>query len=638
MSFTSTRLGVLASAALVAYAGTFVSCSDNESVEERSWVPSAPLLAMSLLENQLSGAIFTTVVDGSRVNANLYASREDVYLDGGPGPQAPVGAAGLPAGDYFFQVTDPSGKDLLSSDHVSCRRVHVNDLGVIDEVYPGTTYVRSGPTWEAVPCQHLQGTDLDHADDGAITVQLYPYDQTPNNGGVYKVWLTPVGAYAGNPAFVPTSPSHKVNGELWQPANVHGFIPSYSKTDNFKVKKPGKPCPAQTLTITKFHDANMNTVKDATEPFIEGWGMAVGDPLGASNQYYTTAHVTASMGLWTVIEALPSGVVETAAYRDGTLMSAYPTASRQVQVEFSATCGETHAIAYGNVAAGSLEVCKLYDRDGDGVADEGEPMVPGWRFTLTGTNVTGGTYGPTQLVTGSDGCVSSGALLPGSYLVTEQVPPGGAWQPTGTLTQTVTIASQLSGSELTGSTPTATFGNRCFGYADFDTKGYWHNKNGLGEITAGDVAFVNGLAPYATPSSYFDAGDEPFNGLFASLAPVAASLGGSAEELAPAGSTLAEISQFLVDSNATGDPREQLAQQLLAFILNVRHRLDDPSAMIQLPDSSIVEASAFIEQAIAAWTSGTDAERTAMAASLDQMNNDDTLPFVFQMPCPVVYP
>ncbi len=45
--------------------------------------------------------------------------------------------------------------------------------------------------------------------------------------------------------------------------------------------------------------------------------------------------------------------------------------------------------------------------------------------------------------------------------------------------------------------------------------------------------------------------------------------------MAPEGTAKAEVSQFLVDANAGGDPREQLAQQLLAFIFNARNRLGD---------------------------------------------------------------
>src|SRR6266446_1568148 len=69
-----------------------------------------------------SGAIFTTVFDGSEVNVNQYPSKADVYLDGGPGIGAPQTAAALDDGTYYFQVTDPSGKTLLSTDSIACRR------------------------------------------------------------------------------------------------------------------------------------------------------------------------------------------------------------------------------------------------------------------------------------------------------------------------------------------------------------------------------------------------------------------------------------------------------------------------------------------------------------------------------------
>src|SRR5215212_5788870 len=72
-----------------------------------------------------SGAIFTTVADGSEVNFNIYPSKEAVYLDGGPGPGAPQTAAGLDDGIYVFQVTDPSGKTLLSQDAAKNRRFTV---------------------------------------------------------------------------------------------------------------------------------------------------------------------------------------------------------------------------------------------------------------------------------------------------------------------------------------------------------------------------------------------------------------------------------------------------------------------------------------------------------------------------------
>ena len=38
--------------------------------------------------------------------------------------------------------------------------------------------------------EHLSGDDIDHPP--AKTVQLMPYKDTPNPGGVYKVWVTRV--------------------------------------------------------------------------------------------------------------------------------------------------------------------------------------------------------------------------------------------------------------------------------------------------------------------------------------------------------------------------------------------------------------------------------------------------------------
>jgi hypothetical protein len=171
--------------------------------------------------NPLSGAIFTTVADGSEVNFNQYAAKEDVYLDGGPGPQAPQGAAGLPDGTYVFQVTDPSGKTLLSMDKAACRRFTVAG-GIITGVLAG-----DGCT------THVTGADIDH---GAVTVQLMPYLDTPNNGGVYKVWAEPLSDFTENCAALGVAHGLDAVDCGARQGNRHGFIGSDSKTDNFKVK------------------------------------------------------------------------------------------------------------------------------------------------------------------------------------------------------------------------------------------------------------------------------------------------------------------------------------------------------------------------------------------------------------------
>jgi hypothetical protein len=209
-----------------------------------------------------SGAIFTTLSDGSEVNLNQFPTKEDVYLDGGPGPGAPQSAAGLDDGTYVFQVTDPSGKVLLSTDLANCRQFNVSG-GIITGVV-------------ATGCQHVTGADVDH---GATTVQLMPYLDTPNNGGVYKVWVTLVEDYIEGCArqgiidglnVVDCGPISRRLGGV-----AHGFIPAESKTDNYKVKE-GKP---REIDV-RFYD-------DVTGAIIDGIEVTWFDTLGASNKKWS---------------------------------------------------------------------------------------------------------------------------------------------------------------------------------------------------------------------------------------------------------------------------------------------------------------------------------------------------------------
>jgi hypothetical protein len=190
----------------------------------------------------LSGAIFTTDVTGVPVNLNHYQAKQDVYLNGGPGVNAPITAAGLPAGTYSFQVTNPNGKVLLSTDLVACRQFTVDASGVIQSVVPVDGCV-----------PHRTSTD---GEDRGITVQLYPYNDTPNPGGVYKVWVTPTDKL-----------------DCSAPGSKNCFVPKYSKTDNFKVK------------ATAIVEIDTRFFKGGT-PLL---GMAAGwtDTLGATNVKYS---------------------------------------------------------------------------------------------------------------------------------------------------------------------------------------------------------------------------------------------------------------------------------------------------------------------------------------------------------------
>ena len=216
-------------------------------------------MAVSLGAHAPSGAIFTTVENGDEVNFNIYQAKEDVYLDGGPGPGAPQHAAGLDDGTYVFQVTDPSGKTLLSTDPAGCRRFQVT-AGVISSVAP------SGA------CAHVTGFDVD---PGAVTVQLMPYLDTPNNGGEYKVWATRVEDYLCNEdwTIVDCGGTGSVR---------HGFVPRHSKTDNYKVKGTIREIDARF-----FPDYNGNGIRDFEEPWIDGLSVTWTDTLGGSNKKWS---------------------------------------------------------------------------------------------------------------------------------------------------------------------------------------------------------------------------------------------------------------------------------------------------------------------------------------------------------------
>lgn len=151
-----------------------------------------PTSKASLEIAPLTGAIWTTDRNGEWVNGNLYNNPRSVYLAGGPHK---TGALGLADGWYCFQVTDPKGNTLLSTDDISKR----------------TFEVRYGYIYSVPPGGHLSSPNKGRG--VGIVVQLWPFQYSSKQGGEYKVWVTSVDYYR----------------------RFGGFISSLSKTDNFKV-------------------------------------------------------------------------------------------------------------------------------------------------------------------------------------------------------------------------------------------------------------------------------------------------------------------------------------------------------------------------------------------------------------------
>jgi hypothetical protein len=122
---------------------------------------------------------------------------------------------------------------------------------------------------------HVTASDLVHPELGAITIRLAnsscPTDflASPNNGGAYKAWVTPVTSFVGDPTMVDNTCSAGC---------FHGFVPSASKTDNFKVNIAAATfC----LDIKKQFLTNGILTPGIT------WEFDVTDPNGVTNPFFT---------------------------------------------------------------------------------------------------------------------------------------------------------------------------------------------------------------------------------------------------------------------------------------------------------------------------------------------------------------
>jgi hypothetical protein len=235
--------------AALALAATFfalTACADSSN-------PVAPGTSSGLRPHFLvvpvPGQIFTTDNTCTGVNINIYSSKDDVWLDGGPNSP---GAAGLPDGEYYVKVTEPDGTLLGTS------------LGTADE----TPVVVSGGEFAA--CVQLSAI-LKKASDGSPG-----YDDTANPGGEYKVWAS----------------------------KVSTFDDDGTKTDNFKAIADGGADHPE-LHIQKFYDANANGIDDAGDSPITGWRIRIQDNIDYIR--FTPVDIIVAADDYTVTESDPIG-------------------------------------------------------------------------------------------------------------------------------------------------------------------------------------------------------------------------------------------------------------------------------------------------------------------------------------------
>ena len=243
----------------------------------------------------LPGAVFTTDSICSGVDLNIYGDKHDVWLDGGP---SHPGAASLPDGNYYVQVTDPSGACVLGT-----------SVGTADP-----TPFKVSNNGATIPCLQLCAVLINGA-AGCYTGEAVDpncgYNDTDNPGGEYKVWVSSVPTFDNNS----------------------------TKTDNFKVKSNGgNPVSTATLCVNKFYDANADGIDNDGQP-INGWKYQVfaDDNLIIDAETYHCSVV--DPGTYHVIEGTP---VE--------MTWVHTTAST---VDLTLAADETKTADFGNLCLGA---------------------------------------------------------------------------------------------------------------------------------------------------------------------------------------------------------------------------------------------------------------------------------------------
>lgn len=563
----------------------------------------------------LTGAVWTSLVDGAATDYNVYSAKEDVYLNGGPNLLS--GRGWVPPGNYYFQVTDPPGHTLLSTDGIGCRRFNVAPNGII-------TYIPEG----ACSSPHNTGTD---SQTGSTTIQLMPYNNSPN--GEYKMWVTRVADY--NPA-----DSH----------SRFGFIPYNSKTDNFRVRRG-----AITIVGSKWEDANGNGIWDGGENGLEDWTINlyrkhgnqwdfVAESLTAADGSYAFTGITQN-GQYRICEELQPNWTQTyPTTNDG---CHYLTVSRG-QIRSGATLGPFN---FGNRQPVPPKVrlsgVKYYDTNLDGQYDPAtEPGLEGWTIHITPVIFVSGQWVPDpdrpavdDQPSGADGSWGSVDVEPGMYLVCEG-PPTPPWYQTGPLDGTQSLYVEARGGcyllDASNTPPPDTyahldFGNVRLGGGNAHTKGYWHAWNtGNSRILQGWIDTINTEDPYNDPSDYSQTLDNQGNFRYAWVEPFD---GNGNNAYTYPGDTLlarsrAEIADYLVDP-VLGEMRLILAQQLLAMKLNVLSGDVDAWDLLSC-DGSYMTAGDLIGAAEVAWA-GTNSElQTDLKDCLDDANNN--LNWVLSLP------
>ena len=383
-------------------------------------------------------------LDGSGAARPVFSSKDDVFLAAGAFPSDPCTAAGsLSDGIYYFQVTDATGRSLLSTDTVERRAFRVRN-GRIDSTYVNSPFPEPLPADFLAPVQtHEVGPT---SACGSSSIELAPFLDAGPGQAAYLVWITPESRFAGA--------TDAVDNDCGEGC-FHGFQPEFSRMSAFRVEDKRNCQATFCVSGVKYADVNGNGVRDAGEPGLAGVEIRADNGTGPVLSGLTGADGTFRIcgllegGSYRISEVAPFGYVQTGPLDHRVSRRVI---ARGLAYLVSLCDADVAGLDFGNqLIPNAVGGVKFEDLNANGVQDAGEPPMAGVTISLfPGTPAAPGVS--RTAVTDANGHFLFTSVAPGPFFLVEAVPSG--------FTQTTPASGVITGTLVSGSSSIANvFGN-----------------------------------------------------------------------------------------------------------------------------------------------------------------------------------
>jgi hypothetical protein len=356
---------------------------------------------------QVSGVV--TTVTSAGVPQDLFTDKGDVFFTAGPTATPCAFTRFVPDGRYYFQVTDITGQDLLSSDPAAERVVTIRN-GVLFS-YDGHTHSTNAAESSA---EEESAEVVATGPCGGLAVGLAPFRDAGSLDASYLLWLTPLARFSGDPTQI---------DPVCGAGCFHGFRPEFSLTSAFRVEDKRFCDDTFCVAGTKFEDRNGNGEHDSGESGLAGVQIHVSDVdhgdraplrgLTGSDGSFRICGLTHGAD-FRVVESVPFGYQQTGP-PDHRISRRLIARDHGYFVE---SCTENFSgLDFGNqLIPNAIGGIKFEDLNANGVRDPGEPGLSG--FVISLTPAAPGTP-PQVATTDANGNFIFLNVAPGTYTLAE---------------------------------------------------------------------------------------------------------------------------------------------------------------------------------------------------------------------------